>query len=100
MKNKSFDEEYIIEFMMHKHLFDLNNEETRSKIYRFAEMVLDTSKSNDNILEYNLQCDENNNTQDVISSNKLVLDTYVKYYDGNERNRRYEILNKSGVNIN
>jgi hypothetical protein len=60
------------------YLFELNNEDTRSDIDNKITNYLTGVKSRKGMLDFDVVCDESNNTPTVISNNQLICDVFIK----------------------
>lgn len=58
-------------------LFEVNDSTTRQKMVASANAILETVKAGRGISNYRVVCDETNNTEAMISANKLVVDVFV-----------------------
>lgn len=59
-------------------LFDQNDSITRSKVSTAIDQILRKISADGGISEYQITCDESNNTPDIIDSNQLIVDVSVK----------------------
>lgn len=59
-------------------LFEFNDSFTRNYITSTINPYLATIKAGRGVQDYLVICDESNNTPDIISRNKLVIDIYIK----------------------
>ena len=59
-------------------LFEFNDSFTRNYIVSTINPYLATIKAGRGVQDYLVICDESNNTPDIISRNKLVIDIYIK----------------------
>jgi len=59
-------------------LFDQNDSTTRSRVSSAIDQLLRKIKADGGISEYQITCDESNNTPDIIDSNQLIVDVSVK----------------------
>lgn len=59
-------------------LFEFNDSFTRNYIISVIKPFLGSVKAGRGIQDYLCLCDESNNTPDVISRNKLIVDIYIK----------------------
>ena len=59
-------------------LFEINDATTRQKFVNGAIPILNRIKAGNGIVDYRVVCDETNNTQAIITQNKLVADVYVQ----------------------
>jgi len=59
-------------------LFDQNDSTTRSRVSTAIDQLLRKIKADGGISEYQITCDESNNTPDIIDSNQLIVDVSVK----------------------
>lgn len=59
-------------------LFDQNDSITRSKVSTAINQILRKISADGGISEYQITCDESNNTPDIIDSNQLIVDVSVK----------------------
>lgn len=59
-------------------LFEFNDEFTRAQFVNVVEPFLRDVKGRQGIIDYKVQCDEENNTESVIGRNEFVADIYIK----------------------
>lgn len=59
-------------------VFEPNTEFTRTRMLHTLTPLFEYAKQNSGIYDYYLVCDERNNTSEVIDSNELKFDAYVK----------------------
>jgi len=59
-------------------LFEQNDSGTRSLVSSSITQLLRKIRADGGISEYQVICDESNNTSDVIDSNQLIVDVLVK----------------------
>lgn len=67
-----------IDKLLESYHWELNTPELRSKIKDKADVILETCKNNGGIYDYETQCDEKNNTPEVIDNEMLILDYGVE----------------------
>lgn len=70
-------------------VFEPNDEFTRTRLINTLDPIFRYAKNNRGIYDYELVCDERNNTPDVIDSNELRFSAYIKP----TRTGEYIILN-------
>ncbi len=59
-------------------LFELNNEDTRARFKNTVEPYLRDVKARKGVYDYQVVCDETNNTGEVIDRNEFIGDIYIK----------------------
>ena len=59
-------------------VFEQNTEFTRQRIINVLTPMFERAKNNEGVYDYLIVCDERNNTPEVIDSNELVVDIYIK----------------------
>ena len=59
-------------------MFEINDEFTRSEFVAVVEPLLREIQSRRGIYEYRVQCDETNNTPEVIDRNEMKAAIYIK----------------------
>ena len=59
-------------------LFEFNDGFTRAQFRNMVEPFLRDVKGRRGITDFKVQCDENNNTPEVIDGNRFVADIYIK----------------------
>jgi phage tail sheath protein FI len=59
-------------------LKDLNTTFTRTRLVNTLTPIFERAKNNEGLYDYLIVCDERNNTPEVIDSNQLVVDIYIK----------------------
>jgi hypothetical protein len=60
------------------YVFEPNNEYTRTRFVNTLTPLFEYAKQNGGLYDYLIVCDERNNTPQVIDSNELVADIYIK----------------------
>lgn len=60
------------------YVFEANTFTTRQRLIGSLEPTFDKAKLNDGLYEYQIICDERNNTPDVIDNNELKISIYIK----------------------
>lgn len=60
------------------YVFEPNTFTTRQRLIGALQPTFDRAKVNDGLYEYQLICDERNNTPDVIDNNELRISIYIK----------------------
>ena len=59
-------------------LFEQNDSTTRTRVNIAITQFLRKVQAEDGISEFKVVCDETNNTPDIIDSNQLIVDVFVK----------------------
>lgn len=59
-------------------VFEPNSEFTRTRLINTLTPIFEYAKNNDGVYDYLIVCDERNNTPQVIDSNELKVDIYIK----------------------
>ena len=67
-----------IENMLYNYQWELNTSVLRDNVRAKAEVILGLCKSNGGIYDYYVQCDERNNTPEIIDNEMLVLDIEIE----------------------
>ena len=67
-----------IEKLLEDYHWDFNTPALRDRIKERADVILETCKNNGGVYAYYNQCDEDNNTDDVISNEMLILATSIE----------------------
>ena len=67
-----------IEKLLQDYQWEFNTQALRDKIKDKADVICETCKNNGGIYTYYNQCDEQNNTDEVISNEMLVLSTSIE----------------------
>ena len=60
------------------YVFEPNNEYTRTRFVNTLTPLFEYAKQNGGLYDYLIVCDERNNTPQVIDSNEMVADIYIK----------------------
>jgi hypothetical protein len=60
------------------YVFEPNNEFTRTRFVNTLTPIFEYAKNNGGLYDYLIVCDERNNTPEVIDSNELKADIYIK----------------------
>jgi phage tail sheath protein FI len=60
------------------YVFEPNTFTTRQRLIGSLQPTFDRAKVNDGLYEYQIICDERNNTPDVIDNNELKISIYIK----------------------
>lgn len=64
--------------LMKYFVFQPNSTFTRTRVVNILTPIFDIAKNNEGVYDYLIVCDERNNTPQVIDSNELVVDIYLK----------------------
>ena len=67
-----------VEALLQSYQWEFNTQTLRDKIKAKADVILDTCKHNQGIYAYTTQCDEKNNTPEVIDNEMLILDYAIE----------------------
>lgn len=67
-----------VENLLQNYQWEFNTQTLRDKIKAKADVILDTCKSNKGIYAYTTQCDEKNNTPEIIDNEMLILDYAIE----------------------
>lgn len=67
-----------VENLLQNYQWEFNTQTLRDKIKAKADVILDTCKNNQGIYAYTTQCDEKNNTPEVIDNEMLILDYAIE----------------------
>lgn len=67
-----------IEKLLLDYHWDFNTPNLQQRIKDRADVILETAKNNGGVYQYNNQCDEYNNTDDVINNEMFVLSTSIE----------------------
>jgi len=70
--------EKLVKKTMQFFLFENNTLFTRTRILNTLTPFFERTKADDGLFDYLIVCDERNNTPEVIDSNELVVDIYLK----------------------
>ena len=64
--------------LFRSYVFEPNTFTTRQRLVGALLPIFDKAKLNDGLYEYEIVCDERNNTPDVIDNNELKVSIYIK----------------------
>lgn len=67
-----------VENLLQNYQWEFNTQTLRDKIKAKADVILETCKNNQGIYAYTTQCDEKNNTPEVIDNEMLILDYAIE----------------------
>lgn len=67
-----------IEDMLYSYQWELNTPTLRDNVRAKADVILGLIKANGGIYDFRTQCDENNNTPEIIDNEMLVLDVEIE----------------------
>lgn len=80
-------------------VFQFNDSTTRDRILGTLTPAYDRVQAKRGLYEYLIVCDESNNTPEVIDSNELVVDIYVKPTKTADYIKVNQIVTKTGVDF-
>jgi len=81
-------------------LFEINNTQTRSRVFGVIDQFLSRVQSGGGLNAYKLVCDSTNNSSQDIDNNQLNVDIYVQPAKTIEFIKMQTIITRSGVNFN
>ncbi len=80
-------------------LFEFNDDLTRAFFKESVNPFLDGIKDLGEIVDYQVVCDETNNTEEIVSNNQFIADIYYKKTEGVEFTILHLKVTKSEVSF-
>ena len=65
--------------VLKNYLYQNNNASLRQQVINSTKPIMDTLKATNGVSDYNLVCDETNNTATVVNAGRLALDVYATF---------------------
>ena len=81
--------------MMGNFVFEMNNIESRKFITTHIDKFLKSLDIND----YEIVCNDTNNPAKMIDENKLLVEIYIQYQDGDEYKKYAFVMSRNGADF-
>jgi hypothetical protein len=88
-----------IEIALLPFTFENNNEQTRLRAWSLVDNFLGTVQAGGGLTNYEVVCDETNNTPNVIDSNQMNIDIYVQPVRTAEFIKFTTVVTRTGINF-
>ena len=88
-----------IELALNQFVFENNTQGVRLRVFSLIDNFLAGVQAGDGLYDYNVVCDETNNTAAVIDANQLNVDIYVQPVKAIEFIQFTTVITRTGVNF-